>query len=229
MDQKSSALTFLAGVRPEAGQSTLLAGPYGGELAPVLTGRTLSAPTVAAIRPEVWVVRDGVEIVRVPAGSRPQAVSAPTLAGLGRAQVIELSPDGVRVAVVVTDPQDVPRLHVGTVVRSQEGGVAVRDLPQVAPTLSPVVDVAWRSNGELWVLAGDPGEEAPYSLGVDGWGLAQLSSAGLPDQPTSLGAAPGREPLVVADGRLWQWARGSWVTLVPEREPLAGTAPFYPL
>ncbi|RBY80019.1 hypothetical protein DQ239_02690 [Blastococcus sp. TF02-09] len=228
-DARTGELTFLAGVRPEAGQATLLAGPYGGELAPVLTARTLSAPTVAAIRPEVWVVRDGVEIVRVPAGSRPQAVSAPTLAGLGRAQLIELSPDGVRVAVVVTDPQGVPRLHVGTVVRSEEGGVAVRDLPQVAPTLSPVVDVAWRSNGELWVLAGDPGEEAPYSLGVDGWGLAQLSSAGLPDQPTSLGAAPGREPLVVADGRLWQWARGSWVTLVPGREPLAGSAPFYPL
>lgn len=229
-DARTGELTFVAGVRPELGESTLLAGPYGGELAPVgLTGRTLSAPTVAATRPEVWVVRDGTEIVRVPAGSRPQAVSAPTLAGLGRAQLIELSPDGVRVAVVVADLQGVPRLHVGTVVRGSEGGVAVRDLPQVAPTLSPVVDVAWRSNGELWVLAGDPGEEAPYSLGVDGWGLAQQSTSGLPDQPTSLGAAPGRDPLVVADGRLWQWARGTWVTLVPGREPLAGSAPFYPL
>ncbi len=228
-DARTGEQTFLAGVRSEAGQSTLLAGPYGGELAPVLTGPTLSAPTVAATRPEVWVVLRGTEIVRVPAGSRPQAVSAPTLAGLGRAQVIELSPDGVRVAVVITDPQGVPRLHVGTVVRNEEGGVAVRDLPQVAPTLSPVVDVAWRSNGELWVLAGDPGEGAPYSLGVDGWGLAQQNTSGLPDQPTSLGAAPGREPLVVADGRLWQWARGSWVPLVPGREPLVGSAPFYPL
>jgi len=79
------------------------------------------------------------------------------------------------------------------------------------------------------VLAGDPGEEAPYSLGVDGWGLTQQAPSGLPDQPTSLGAAPGREPLVVAGGRLWQWARGTWVTLVPGREPLAGSAPFYPL
>jgi len=228
-DARTGELTFLAGVRPEAGQSSLLAGPYGGELAPVLTGRTLSAPTVAATRPEVWVVRDGTEIVRVPAGGRPQAVSAPTLAGLGRAQVIELSPDGVRVAVAVTDLEGVTRLHVGTVVRNQEGGVAVRDLPEVAPTLSPVVDAAWRSNGELWVLAGDPGEEAPYSLGVDGWGLTQQVTSGLPDQPTSLGAAPGREPLVVAGGRLWQWARGTWVTLVPGREPLAGSAPFYPL
>ena len=228
-DARTGELTFLAGVRPEPGQATLLAGPYGGELAPVLTGGTLTAPTVAATRPEVWVVRDGTDIVRVPAGSRPQPVSAPTLAGLGRAQLIELSPDGVRVAVVVADLQGVPRLHVGTVVRSEEAGVAVRDLPQVAPTLAPVVDVAWRANGELWVLAGDPGEEAPYSLGVDGWGLAQQRTAGLPDQPTSLGAAPGRDPLVVAGGRLWQYSGGRWGTLVPGQEPLPGSAPFYPL
>jgi hypothetical protein len=228
-DARTGELTFLAGVHPESGQATLLAGPYGGELAPVLSGLTLSAPTVAATRPEVWIVRNGTDVVRVPAGGRPQAVVAPTLAGLGRAQVIELSPDGVRVAVVVADPQGVPRLHVGTVVRSDESGVAVRDLPQVAPTLSPVIDVAWRSNGELWVLAGDPGEQAPYALGVDGWGLTQLRTSGLPDRPTSLGAAPGREPLVVAGDRLWRWSRGTWVTMVRGQEPLPGSAPFYPL
>ncbi|MDT0275151.1 LpqB family beta-propeller domain-containing protein [Blastococcus goldschmidtiae] len=227
-DVRNGELTFLAGVRPEPGGATLLAGPYGGELAPVLSGATLSAPTVAATRPEVWVVRDGTDVVRVPAGGTPQAVSAPTLAGLGRAEVIELSPDGTRLAVVVDGPLG-RRLHVGTVVRSEEGGVAIRDLPGVAPTLSPVVDVAWRSNGQLWVLAGDPGEETPYSLGVDGWGLAALGTSGLPDEPTSLGAAPGRDPLVVAGNRLWQWSRGTWRTLLRGQEPLTGSAPFYPL
>ncbi len=227
-DVRNGELNFLAGVRPGPGGATLLAGSYDGELAPVLSGSTLSAPTVAATRPEVWVVRDGTDIVRVPAGGTPQAVSAPTLAGLGRAEIIELSPDGVRLAVVVDGPQG-RRLHVGTVVRSEEGGVAIRDLPGVAPTLAPVVDVAWRSNGQLWVLAGDPGEETPYSLGVDGWGLTEQGTSGLPDEPTSLGAAPGRDPLVVAGGRLWQWSRGTWSTLVRGQEPLTGSAPFYPL
>lgn len=228
-DVRTGELTFLVGVRPEpTGGATLLAGRYGGELVPVLPGATFSAPTVAATRPEVWVVRDGTEIVRVPSGGDPQPVSAPTLSTLGRAQAIELSPDGTRVAVVVADPLG-PRLHVGTVVRSEETGVAVRDLIEVAPTLTPVVDVAWRSAGLLWVLAGDPGEEAPYSVGVDGWGLARERSAGLPAQPVSLGAAPGRQPLVVAGGTLWQWANGTWVTLVRGQEPLPGSAPFYPL
>ncbi len=228
-DARTGELTFLVGVRPEpAGGATLLAGRYGGELVPVLPGSSFSAPTVAATRPEVWVVRDGSEIVRIPSGGDPQPVSAPTLPTLGRAQAIELSPDGTRLAVVVADPLG-PRLHVGTVVRSEETGVAVRDLIEVAPTLTPVVDVAWRSAGELWVLAGDPGEEAPYSVGVDGWGLARERSAGLPAQPVSIGAAPGRQPLVVAGGTLWQWANGTWVTLVRGQEPLPGSAPFYPL
>ncbi len=227
-DARTGELTFLVGVRPEVEGATLLAGRYGGDLAAVLGGQTLSAPTVAATRSEAWVVRDGTEIIRVPAGGPPQAVNAPTLAGLGQAQVIELSPDGARVAVVVAGPLG-PRLHVGTVVRSEEAGVAVRDLREVAPTLAPVVDVAWRSNGQLWVLAGDPGEETPYSLGVDGWGLTAVGTSGLPARPTSLGAAPGRQPLVVAAGTLWQWSGGTWATLLRGQEPLPGSAPFYPL
>lgn len=229
-DVRTGELTFLVGVRPEAQGATLLAGPYGGELGPVLSGATLSAPTVAATRPEAWVVRDGSDIVRVPAGGPPQAVNAPTLAGLGRAQVIELSPDGVRVALVIAGAQG-PRLYVGTVVRSDEAGVAVRDLREVAPSLSQVVDVAWRSTGQLWVLAGDAGEEriVPYSVGVDGWDLTSVGMSGLPAQPTSLAAAPVRQPLVVAGGTLWQWSGGTWGTLVRGQEPLPGSAPFYPL
>lgn len=161
-DARDGSLSSLVGVRQEFDGAVLLTGRYGGDLAPLLRGATFSAPTVAATRPEVWVVRDGAEIVRVPAGvpqAAPQAVNAPTLAGLGRAQVLELSPDGTRVAVVIAGALG-PRLHVGTVVRSDEAGVAVRDLLPVAPTLSAVLDVAWRSAGQLWVLAGDPGRSS---------------------------------------------------------------------
>ncbi|WP_040338407.1 LpqB family beta-propeller domain-containing protein [Candidatus Blastococcus massiliensis] len=232
-DARSGELTYLVGVRPEQSGESLWAGRYGGELQLVQQGgsRTLSAPTVARTLPEAWVVRDGSEVVRV-AESEPvvQSVSVPSLAALGPAQVIELSPDGVRVAMIVADLEGAgARLRVGTV-RRDLGEVYVRDLPEVAPGLSSVVDVAWRSSGELWVLAGDPGDEAPYSLGVDGWGLKRERNAGLPASPTSLGAAPGRPPLVVADDTLWQWSTGgTWVTLVRGREPIRGSAPFYPL
>ena len=69
----------------------------------------------------------------------------------------------------------------------------------------------------------------PYSVGVDGWGLSTVPSAGLPSQPESIAAAPTRQPLVDAGGTIWQLAGGTWVTLVRGAEPLPGTAPFYPL
>jgi hypothetical protein len=172
------------------------------------------------------VVRNGSEIVRVPAGASPLPVDAPTLPGLGRTQVLELSPDGVRAAVVVDST-----LYVGTVVRSDDGSVVLRDLRAVAPSLSQVVDVAWRDSAQLLVLAGDAGEDRtdPYTVGVDGWGLDGVSTSGLPSQPTAIAAAPARQPLVSAGNTIWQLAGGTWVTLERGAEPRPGTAPFFPL
>jgi hypothetical protein len=229
-EPRTGKLSFLVGVHADAGGAVLYAGPYDKELAPVLTGSSLSAPTVAATRSEAWVVRDGTDVVRVPAGAAPQAVNAPTLQGLGRADVLRLSPDGVRAALVVDGPGGMG-LYVGTVVRAQNGSVELRDLRDVAPSLSRVGDVAWRDSGTLLVLAGDEREDRvdAYQLGVDGWGLSTVPSAGLPSQPESVAAAPTRQPLVDAGGTIWQLAGGTWVTLVRGAEPLPGTAPFYPI
>lgn len=229
-DPRSGELSFLAGVRADASSATLFAGPYAGDLAEVVTATTLSTPTVAATRPEAWVVRDGTSVVRVPSGGSAQAVSAPTLVGLGQARVLQLSPDGVRAALVIDGPGG-PALYIGTVVRSEDGAVDLRDLRGIAPALSQVVDVTWRDSGNLLVLAGDEREDsiAPYSVGVDGWGLSDVPTAGLPSQPRTIGAAPTRQPLVSAGSTIWQLAAGTWVTLVRGQEPLPGTAPFYPL
>jgi hypothetical protein len=226
-DARSGELSFLVGVRPEGGGETLLAGPYDGELATVLSGGRLSPPTVAATRSEVWVVRDGTSVVRVQAGAAPQAVTTPTLPGLGVTEVLELSPDGVRAALVVEGPGG-PGLYVGTVVRAEDGSVALRDFRGIAPELSQVVDVAWRDSGSLLVLAGED-RTTPYAVDVDGWGLASVPTAGLPSAPRSIAAAPTRQPLVDAGGTIWQVSGGTWVTLVRGQEPLPGTAPFYPL
>ena len=229
-DVRTGELSFLAGVRPAGGRQQLLAGPYEGALAEVLDGATLTAPTVSSTRAEAWVVRDGTSVVRVQPGSVPQAVSAPTLPGLGRAEALELSPDGVRAAAVVDGPEG-PTVYVGTVVRDDEGGVALRDLRAIAPSLSQVVDVAWRDSEELLVLAEDAGDDGtvPYVVGIDGWGLDDVSISGLPSQPTAIAAAPTRQPLVSAGGTIWQLAGGTWVTLQRGAEPRPGTAPFYPL
>jgi hypothetical protein len=229
IDDRTGEPSFLVGVRPDAGGPTLLAGPYDGELAPVLSGARLSSPTVATTRSEVWVVRDGNSVIRVQAGGSPQAVTAPTLTGLGAADTLRLSPDGVRAALVIEGPAG-RALYVGTVFRAEDGSVALRDLRGITPELSQVVDVAWRDSGRLLVLAGDPGEGlVPYTVGVDGWGLAEVPTAGLPSPPQSIAAAPTRPPLVNAGGTIWQLVGGTWVTLVRGQEPLPGSAPFYPL
>ncbi len=228
-DARTNELGTTVGVSLAGGTATLLVGPYGGELVAVLPAGSFTAPTTAATRSEVWTVRDGGEVIRVPATGTPQSVSAPTLPEQGPARVFQLSPDGVRAAVVVDGP-DGGELLVGTVVRSDDQ-VAVRDLRAVAPELSQVVDVAWRAAAELVVLAGAPDEDgtAPYSIGVDGWDLTALSRSGLPAQPTAVAAAPSRTTLVVAGGTLWQLVSGTWSTLVRGQEPVAGDAPFYPL
>jgi hypothetical protein len=94
-----------------------------------------------------------------------------------------------------------------------------------------VVDVAWRNSGLLMLLAGDASTErtVPYTVGVDGWALTTVTMAGLPGQPTALAATPSRQPLVAADGALWLLSGGNWVTLLRGEQPVAGTAPFYPL
>jgi hypothetical protein len=229
-DPRTNELSFMAGVTGTAGRQRLYAGPYGGQLEWVLDGSQLTPPTVSATRTEAWVIRDGTEVIRVPSGGAAQAVNPTTLPELGRAEALELSPDGVRLALVV-DGSDGPRLYLGTVVRGEDGSVSLRDLRPIAPVLAQVRDVAWRDSDTLMVLAGDVAQDrtVPYTIGVDGWGLTLVTTAGLPSQPTSIAAAPTRQPLVSAGRTIWQFAGGTWVTLVRGEEPLPGTQPFFPL
>jgi hypothetical protein len=228
-DPRTSALTATVGVSASGGTATLLAGGYGQDLVPVLTAGRFSAPTVAATRPEFWVVRDESTVVRVPAnGGSPQPVNAPTLPTQGRVAALQLSPDGVRAAVVVGRSTG-SVLLIGIVVRLDDGTVVLRNLDEVAPALTGVVDVAWRTAGSLVVLAADAEDGVvPYVVGVDGWDVTEMPTSGLPSPPTALAAAPGQQPLVTAGGSVWELSGGTWVTLVRGQQPVPGTEPFYP-
>ncbi|WP_409332859.1 LpqB family beta-propeller domain-containing protein [Trujillonella humicola] len=224
-DTRTGELSSMVGLTAE--RTVLLRGLYGAELTPVLPpGGPLTSPTVAGTRSEFWTVRNGAEVVRVPAEGPPQTVSAPSLEALGRVSVLQLSPDGVRAAVVVDG-----RLHVGTVSREEDAPVTLRDLRPVAPALAGVSDVAWSAAERLLVLAADgpDGGGIPYSLGVDGSDLTAVSTAGLPAQPTAIAAAPSQQPLVSAGNSMWQLSGGTWLTLLRGQPAVTGTEPFFPL
>jgi hypothetical protein len=235
-DQASRELSFLVGVVPaEGGDVDLLAGPYEGPLALVLrNSRTLTPPTVAATRAEIWTVRNGTAVVRVPSGAAPQDVTAPTLDALGRVEALQLSPDGVR-AALITEGLSGPELYLGVVERGDEQAVTLRDLREVNPEIDDPVDVAWRTSDSLMVLASDPSDTriVPWEVGVDGWGLSEVPTSGLPADANSVAAAPNQEPLVSAgepgERTIWRLIGGTWGTLVRGLPPQPGTEPFYPL
>lgn len=228
IDENSGDLLSLAGLSIGAASSTLYVGPYGGELAPVLSDARLTPPTWSGLADEVWTVRNGSDVTRIPTGAQPQAVPAPELAGTGSVRAFQLSRGGSRAALIMETTAG-PALFVAGIVRNADT-ISVTAPRAIAPALTGVRDVSWTSADSLIVLATDPrGQVIPYTIGVDGWGTTALTTDGLPGEPDSVAAAPNRAPLVSAAGTVWQFITGDiWAVLIRGQAPLAGTAPFYP-
>jgi len=230
IDDSTGELLSLAGLSVGAASSTLYVGPYGGDLTSVLSEARLTAPSWSGVADEVWTVRNGSDVIRIPTGSQPQVVPAPELAGTGAVRAFQLSRGGSRAALIIETVAG-PALFIAGIVRTADS-VTVNPPRPIAPNLSDVVDVSWTSADSLIVLAADArGEQVvPYTIGVDGWGVTALTTDGLPGAPQSVAAAPNRAPLVSAAGTLWQFivSAGIWAVLTPGEAPLAGTAPFYP-
>ncbi len=229
IDDSTGELVSLAGLSATSQSSTLYVGPYEGDLVPVLSEARLTPPCWSGVADEVWTVRNGSDVIRIPTGGQPQVVPAPELAGTGAVRAFQLSRGGARAALII-ETETGPALFIAGIVRTADS-VNVAVPRPIAPSLSGVVDVAWTSADSLIVLALDAGGEqvVPYTIGVDGWGVTALTTDGLPGEPNSLAAAPNRAPLVSAAGTVWQFVSGDiWAVLTPGQAPLTGTAPFYP-
>ena len=87
----------------------------------------------------------------------PQPVSAPTLTGLGRRRCCSSRPTGSGPPWSWTARRAGALRGDGGAGRGRRRGAARP--AEIAPTLSQVVDVAWRDSEELLVLAGDAGED----------------------------------------------------------------------
>jgi hypothetical protein len=189
--------------RASGGRRVLLVGSAG-RLRPMVTGSTLTAPTWASEAGEVWTVQDGRNVVLVPAHGRATRVVAP-LERIGPVRALRLSRDGSRVAVVV-GPAGRERLHVGVVIRDNNGSVRIERLRELDVGEVPVSDVSWSDALTLVALvrAGQQ-DSALYAVGIDGLGGSRLvSTAGLPGPPAAVAAAPTLPLLTVAAGALWR-------------------------
>jgi len=228
LDASSGELLSLAGLSVGAQSSTLYVGPYDGDLTPVLSDARLTAPTWSGVADEVWTVRNGSDVLRIPTGALAQPVPAPELAGTGAVRVFKLSRGGSRAALII-ETETGPALAIAGIVRTADS-VTVSAPRQIAPSLRDVRDVSWTSADSLIVLAADArGEEmVPYTIGVDGWGITALTTDGLPGDPDSVAAAPNRAYLVSAEGTVWQFSLDIWAVLIRGQPPFPGTSPFYP-
>ncbi|MGI8694800.1 MAG: LpqB family beta-propeller domain-containing protein [Geodermatophilaceae bacterium] len=224
----SAEQTTLAGVRASPSGATLLLGSYGGALSPVLTGQSFSAPTWAEPTQEVWVVRDGNEVVRVPAGAPPQVVTVSDLGDRGSIRALQMSRDGTRAAVIVGAP-GAADLYIARVARTGST-VQLSGFTQLATPLRDVVDVAWATATQLLLLATDPadGRNKPWLVSVDGAALTAQAQENLPEDASGIAAAPGRPALASAVGSMYRLDGTTWTTLVRGLPFFPGTAPFYP-
>ena len=170
----------------------------------------------------------------MPSGADAAAGDAPTLDGLGPVQALQLSPDGVRAALIVDGPR-VRRSTWAPSMRGDEGTVSAARPARGQPgDLDDPVDVTWLTSDTLMVLAADPSDTriVPWEVGVDGWGLTEVPTSGLPGRAESIAAAPNQEPLVSAGepaARCGGWSAAPGSRWSAGRAAAPGREPFYPL
>ncbi len=220
--------TQMAAVGTAPGVPTLYVGPAGGELAPVALPDTisLSTPTWGAANDEVWLVRNGNTIVRVPIKGQPAIVTPGSLGDITSISTLRLSRDGTRAAMVATTPIG-NRLFLATVARSPDG-VAITEPVMLSPTVE-VTQLAWSTARTLVVFGRGPvgTRDVPYSILIDDSSRTQLPAPVFTARPTSLVAAPNRSLVSAGDGIILKLTESTWVSLLPGKV-IYGSSPFYP-
>ncbi|MEZ0342649.1 MtrAB system accessory lipoprotein LpqB [Mycobacterium sp. pV006] len=148
--------------------SSLWVGPLGGNAAQVMDGRTLSRPSWA-LDDAIWVVVDGINVVRViqdasgqpariPVDSSPVSTRFPGAIG-----ELQLSRDGTRAALVIDG-----RVVLAGVEQTPDGGYALTYPRRLGYGLgNSVVSLAWRTGDDIVVTRTDPQNPVSY-VNLDG-------------------------------------------------------------
>ncbi|GAB3296931.1 hypothetical protein EK0264_15535 [Epidermidibacterium keratini] len=196
-----------------------------------LPGTTsLASPTWGGSDSEVWLVRNGSEIVQVGLKSAPVIIPASNLSDLGEVRSIAMSRDGARLAAIAAQAGEAPKLYLAPIVRGADS-VSVGQFTPLAANLE-VSSVSWVDSRRLAILARTSSTAAvqAHLLMIDDSDRETLSNTptlASGEPPTAIAAAPERQVLIASGSTLLKYADNSWVTLIAGRA-VTGTRPFYP-
>lgn len=220
-------LSTVAGLHAAAdGTAQLLSGDPRKPLVVRATGSSFTAPSWGSGTDGVWswrtaAVRTGAVLVADDGSVTDVPLTATGGRPLTGVTALRISRDSAR-AAVVAGPAGAGRLYVGTVV-AEAGGLAVRNLAAVAPSLVEVDDMSWQSRSSLVVLGRqkDGQVSSVWQVPYDGSGGVQPVTVN-GASPESVAAAPGQPLLIEATGKVWKVEDGTATSLA------TGATPVYP-
>ncbi len=252
----SGALAAVA-ADDDGGAQLLVGKPFDHQ--PVVTALkadTLTKPSFTRWGYAAWTVQNGAsqpEVYQVSVASGTPTwsrVAAPELAKLGPVTSLELSPDGVRVAivadgrlylgVVVSAPDDgeQPTDANGKVTSGDRHGLAIDGLHELRADLSDVGPVTWYDSASLLVGAKtvSSAHRTVFRVSVDGQSVDAVTTQQVygdvfGDVEAIASSNSGLPMLISFGSRIWQLqgsqTSGQWVP--PDgRNWMPGTMPFYP-
>ncbi|WP_375493940.1 LpqB family beta-propeller domain-containing protein [uncultured Jatrophihabitans sp.] len=220
----------IAGVQPTTSTTgTLVIGTQSGGVKPTSVRGVLSRPAWAPGRAEVWTAA-GTTVYRVTTDGRSATVHRVTVQlpfQASRVSALRLSPDGSRIAMVISGASNSGQLFVGPVLRSSTD-VQVGKLVPVSPEGVLVKDAAWIDAVKLIVIGdvGSSGGPHVFTSYIDGSGWAGGTTAGLPGPADTVTIANDARAWVSADGDVWEQSATGWSGPLRSGQT-AGVAPVY--
>lgn len=219
----------VAGVQITGNTRTLVIGTQSGGIHATSVRGDLSRPAWAPGRAEVWIAA-GSTVYRVTTdGKKSTATTVPVSFPFqaGRISALRLSPDGSRIALVVSGARNSGQVFVGRVLRSGRG-VQVGALNPISPEGVFIKDVAWIDSLKLLTIGDvhEPNNAHIFNTLVDGSNWVTGETTGLPSAPDSVTIAPDTHAWVSADNNVWQQGPAGWASPGPSGQT-PGVAPIY--
>lgn len=217
-----------------AGNRLLVGTESGGFEATAVRG-ALSRPAFVPGLDEVWVA-DGAKMYRISGtaatpGKAPnvQPIAVLSLGKDRKILAIRPSPEGSRVAMIISQPGGNPQLYVAPVIRS--GGQVRISVPgtPISPDGVGVLDAAWIEPLNLVAVGYLAGSHEPrvFSTNVDGSAWSDTSIGNLPSQPDSVTVSTQQNVWVSANKTVWYQSGGEQWTSPGHTGQTSGYAPIY--